>query len=247
PTVSSITKNIDGPFHLTGTLIHGISEGASYGDDWQQFSNYPIVRINHSNGNTYYARTFNWSSTGVMTGATPLTTEYALPAGFPAGDYSLVVTPNGNPSDAVSKPLITSNPADQDVPAFTPASFSVTATGIGPLSYQWRKNGSNLTNGGNVSGATSAMLTFNSSDPMDSGSTIDCVVSNAIGNATSATADYTVGCPSDYNGDGFVTGEDFDAFVEDFIFGLPAADYNGDTFVTGEDFDEFVADFVAGC
>jgi len=55
------------------------------------------------------------------------------------------------------------------------------------------------------------------------------------------------GCPSDVNGDGFVTGEDFDEFVAAFELGDAFADYNGDTFVTGEDFDEFVEDFSLGC
>jgi len=54
-------------------------------------------------------------------------------------------------------------------------------------------------------------------------------------------------CPSDYNGDGFVTGEDFDEFIVAFEAGDIEADFNNDTFVTGEDFDAFVEAFVAGC
>ncbi len=54
-------------------------------------------------------------------------------------------------------------------------------------------------------------------------------------------------CRADYNGDGFVTGEDFDEFVDAFYFGLPSADFNLDTFVTGDDFDAFVAAFESGC
>ena len=101
PTISSITRNSDGSHHLTGTKLNGISEGASYGDDWQMNSNYPIVRLT-SGSNVYYARTYNWSSTGVMTGNTPVTTEFTLPAGLPAGTYSLVTTANGIASDPVT-------------------------------------------------------------------------------------------------------------------------------------------------
>ncbi len=54
-------------------------------------------------------------------------------------------------------------------------------------------------------------------------------------------------CPSDYNEDGFVTGEDFDGFVEAFVAGEASSDFNGDGFVNGEDFDEFAAAFVSGC
>ncbi len=90
PTISSIQWNADGSYHLTGTLLNGISEGAAYGDDNQMASNYPIVRLTALNGNVYYARTYNWSSTGVMTGNTPVSTEFKLPAGLPLGTYSVL-------------------------------------------------------------------------------------------------------------------------------------------------------------
>jgi len=85
-----------------GTLLNGISEGAAYGDDWQMNSNYPIVRLTDAAGNVRYARTYNWSSTSVMTGNTPETTEFRLPPGLAAGTYSLVVVANGNSSVPVS-------------------------------------------------------------------------------------------------------------------------------------------------
>ncbi len=52
---------------------------------------------------------------------------------------------------------------------------------------------------------------------------------------------------ADFNGDGFVTGEDFDAFVSAFELGSITADFNKDGFVTGEDFDAYVEAFQAGC
>jgi len=68
PTISSITHNSDGSYLLTGTLLNGFSEGAAYGDDWQMATNRPLVRFTDSSGNVYYARTFNWSSTGGANG-----------------------------------------------------------------------------------------------------------------------------------------------------------------------------------
>ncbi len=53
--------------------------------------------------------------------------------------------------------------------------------------------------------------------------------------------------PADFNGDGFVTGEDFDAYVAAFEAGDIASDFDGDGFVTGEDFDAYVAAFESGC
>ena len=101
PVVSGVTKNADGSYHLTGTQLNGISQGAAYGDDWQMATNYPIVRLT-SGSTVYYARTFNWSSTGVMTGNAPVTTEFTLPAGFSEGPYSLTVIANGISSDPVA-------------------------------------------------------------------------------------------------------------------------------------------------
>ena len=70
---------------------------------------------------------------------------------------------------------------------------------------------------------------------------------------TSALADRPVleityqRCPSDFNADLFVSGEDFDAFVDAFVLGDAAADFDGNGFVSGDDFDGFTLAFIAGC
>ena len=102
PTVTGITANFDGSYHLTGTLLNGISEGAAYGDDAQMNSNYPLIRMTNSAGNVYYARTYNWSSTGVMTGSTPESADFVVPSGLPTGTYSLVAVANGISSAPVA-------------------------------------------------------------------------------------------------------------------------------------------------
>ena len=102
PTISSITATIaEVSYHLTGTRLNGISAGSAFGDERQNASNYPLVRLTNGS-NSYYARTHNWSSTGVMTGSRPVTTEFDVPGTVPPGTYSLVVVANGNPSDPVS-------------------------------------------------------------------------------------------------------------------------------------------------
>jgi hypothetical protein len=89
-------------YHLVGTNLNGISAGAAYGDDAQMDSNYPLVRLNDNNGNFYYARTYNRSSTGVQTGTAAVSTEFVLPARITPGTYSLVAVANGISSDPVS-------------------------------------------------------------------------------------------------------------------------------------------------
>jgi hypothetical protein len=100
PTIANIVQNDCNSFSIYGTLFNGISEGACYGDDWQMETNYPIIRLS-SGGNIYYARSFNWNSTGVMRGNLADSAEFTLPAGLPAGSYYLVVVANGIASDSV--------------------------------------------------------------------------------------------------------------------------------------------------
>ena len=95
PTITSIKKAGPGVFMFTGHLFNGISEGATYGDDWQMNSNYPLVRITVNGSQVVYARTFNWNSTGVMRGNLNDTVFVAVPKGLPRGKYSIVVTANG--------------------------------------------------------------------------------------------------------------------------------------------------------
>jgi hypothetical protein len=103
PVITGIEQDGCGQFRLTGTQFNGICEGASYGDDWQMNTNYPIVRLsNPANGNVYYARSYGWNSTGVMTGSLVTTTKFKLPSNVPAGSYNLVVTANGVASDPIS-------------------------------------------------------------------------------------------------------------------------------------------------
>jgi hypothetical protein len=103
PVVKSITQNPDGSYHLVGTGLNGISEGAAYGDDAQMNSNYPLVRFTDINGNVTYGRTYNWNSTGVQTGTNLVTMEFALPASATGGGiYSLVLVANGFASDPLT-------------------------------------------------------------------------------------------------------------------------------------------------
>lgn len=100
PTILSISTNGDGSLHFTGTLFNGISEGAAYGDDVQMDSNFPLVRFTDASGNVRYGRTYNWSSTGVMTGNNVVSTDCAAPSGSSSQNVIQVVA-NGIASDGV--------------------------------------------------------------------------------------------------------------------------------------------------
>lgn len=101
PVIKSIVPNKDGSFHISGTQFNGISEGAAYGDDWQMSTNFPIAKLTDGKGNVYYARTYNWTNTGVMTGSLIVGTDMRLPASAPKGSYQLQIIANGIASDPV--------------------------------------------------------------------------------------------------------------------------------------------------
>jgi hypothetical protein len=94
PTIKSITGG-GGVYTLTGMQLNGMDAGAVYGDDAQMDENYPIVQLTNGAGIVYYATTSNWSNSGVATGKTSESVTFTLPAGMPAGNYSLVVSGAG--------------------------------------------------------------------------------------------------------------------------------------------------------
>ena len=74
-------------FLLRGTQLNGLSQAVGYGDDYAAATNYPIVKLTEvSTGQVSFARTYNWSSTGVALGTdthpTPTSTDFELPAGL---------------------------------------------------------------------------------------------------------------------------------------------------------------------
>lgn len=91
--------------------------------------------------------------------------------------------PGGNGPIA---PYITTQPVNQTVSAGQTATFSVTASGTAPLSYQWQMNGSNISN------ATAASYTTPVTTAANSGETFRVVISNSAGNITSSAATLTV-------------------------------------------------------
>ena len=91
---------------------------------------------------------------------------------------------------SAAPPSITQHPASLTVAAGGTAHFTVAATGTG-LSYQWQKDGVILSDGGRVSGATSATLQISGVQAGDAGG-YRSVVSNSSGSAASNSATLSV-------------------------------------------------------
>lgn len=132
---------------------------------------------------------------GNISGADTSTLRLASAQAADAGNYSVVVTNVAGikTSDMVTltveppkvAPTISQPPQNLTVPAGRPAQFTVVATGTEPFSYQWRKGGVGLMNGGNISDAHTATLRLNSTEVTDAGS-YEVRVSNEVGFAESA-------------------------------------------------------------
>ncbi|MCF7763615.1 MAG: immunoglobulin domain-containing protein [Verrucomicrobia bacterium] len=137
---------------------------------------------------------YQWSLNGTaIPGATSAT--LALTGVTPAqgGDYTVDVSnPGGAVTSvpatlAVNEPVvITAQPQRQTVAAGGTASFSVTATGSAPLTYQWKFRGVDMP------GETNPTLTVANVNAASHAGAYRVVVSNPAGPVTSAVAPLTV-------------------------------------------------------
>ena len=138
---------------------------------------------------------YQWTKNGSnISGAT--SSSYTTPATSSA-DHGAVyvvnisnaygtVTSSNATLTVITAPTVSTQPIDQTVTAGQTASFSVSASGTAPFTYQWRKNGSN------ISGATSSSYTTPVTSSADHGAVYSVVVGNNAGIATSSNATLTV-------------------------------------------------------
>ncbi len=105
PTITTFTSTLapGSTYSISGTQFNGLTQGAAYGDDFQDATNYPLVRIvNNSTGNVVYAKTHGHSTMGVATGSAVVSTNFDVPAGIATGASTLYVVANGIPSEGVA-------------------------------------------------------------------------------------------------------------------------------------------------
>ncbi len=130
------------------------------------------------------AAAYSWSN-GATTQAVTVTA---------AGAYTVQITLANNCQSTVSDPVtvtvnpllsISAQPVSQAVCVGAAASFSVTANGTAPLTYQWRKNGTP------INGATLNNYTIPTASLSDAGG-YDLVINSGCGTATSNAATLTL-------------------------------------------------------
>ena len=98
PSITNISSTTLAPgltYTLSGKQLAGLDQGATYGDDVQSSTNFPLVQItNNATGVVTYARTHGWSSVSVAPGKSSAT-KFTLPHNIPSGSSKLVVIANG--------------------------------------------------------------------------------------------------------------------------------------------------------
>ena len=123
----------------------------------------------------------------VAAGTNVLQWRYSKDASFDAGlDAGFV-----DQFAFLSAPNITRQPSSLVNYQGTTAFFSVSASGVSPMTYQWRKNGTNLANTAHIAGVTTPSLVLSAIDYPDAGS-YTVVITNLGGSVTSSPALLTV-------------------------------------------------------
>jgi hypothetical protein len=139
---------------------------------------------------------YQWQFNGTnLPGATKSALTITNAQNANSGDYVVSITNDVGfaiSSDVVltvnAPPSINTQPVSQTLELGSPASFSVDASGVGPISYQWRLNGTNLP------GITAISYSISAVSPADAGA-YDVLVGNVYGSTKSSTATLTVTQP----------------------------------------------------
>lgn len=142
PTVTSVDSTLvaGSTNAISGTQFNGLSEASSYGDDFQNATNYPLVRIvNNTTGHVTYCKTHDHSTMGVATGGTIVSTNFDVPAGIETGASQLFVVANGIPSAAVAVTItgagggfsLSANPTAVTVAQGSSGTSTITSTTTG--------------------------------------------------------------------------------------------------------------------
>ena len=142
----------------------------------------------------HYFWSFNGTNIATATTSSLQVTNVQL---TDSGTYKVIVSNSVSTASASATltvnaagvaPSITTQPVDLVVSNGASASFSVTANGTAPLSYQWFKGTSALLAG------TSSSYTINPASTNDSG-TYSVIITNAAGSITSSVANLSVLLP----------------------------------------------------
>jgi glucose/arabinose dehydrogenase len=176
----------------SGTTGCAITGGSFYNPETAQFPSTYVGKYFFADFCSGWIRLLDPSNSTATSFATGIASPVDLKVSTDGALYYLARGSGGNTGTVTritfgaTPPGITTQPQSQTVAAGGSATFSVVATGAPPLSYQWQRNGTNIT------GATSSSYTLSPVQASDNGAQFRVVVTNPNGSVTSAVATLTV-------------------------------------------------------
>ncbi len=184
---------ISGPVQITGEPAdQSAFNGGTAAFTVSTFGSAPVYYQWQRNG-------ISLTNGGGISGANAATLSISNVSVSDAAVYTVVVSNTMNSvtsEDAIlevnfSPPRITTQPASQMCVAGMTVTLTVTALADPPFSYQWQENGTNLADGGNISGSATSSLTLTNVTLANAG-TYSVIVSNVFDAVSSADAVVTV-------------------------------------------------------
>ena len=156
---------------------------------------------------------YQWQENGVnltdggnLSGSTTSNLDFSTTSSNDAGsnnNYTVIIeNAYGSVTSRVATlvafaPAITTQPQNLIISNGTSVTFSAPTSGTGPLYYQWQFDGTNLGDGGDISGSTTSSLTLSAAAASNGGS-YTLVVTSSWGSVTSSVAKLTLILPAYY-------------------------------------------------
>jgi hypothetical protein len=123
----------------------------------------------------------------------------------------------------------------------------VFAAGSGELEYQWLRDGLPLTDGDTFEGVRTPSLSLATQRLRCGRFELSCRVCGTCGCATSASTEFAIHAPADFNFDGGVDGADVEAFITAWTDAGPGSDFNCDGGTDGADIEAFFVCWENNC
>ncbi|MCX5688699.1 MAG: hypothetical protein NTV94_02720 [Planctomycetota bacterium] len=123
----------------------------------------------------------------------------------------------------------------------------VRASGLGPLTFQWLRDGRPITDESTFEGTQSPAMSIDAASLRCSTFQLSCRVCGNCGCQTSSAIQFSFSFVGDFNVDGGVDGQDIEAFILSWEAGATGADVNCDGGIDGGDIESFFRCWADNC
>jgi hypothetical protein len=188
PTAANLlTFSVSGP----ATYLGGTEQYVATGSDAYSTSGGRSAVNYHAPGDPELAAEGGLAKIALLSQfAAGTVTVTATSPGLTTGTATFTVQPVPSFQPPPAAPAIILQPASTAVTSGQPATFTVTATGTAPMTFQWFRNGAA------IAGATAASFTTAATTSGDNNAQLTVRITNGLGSATSSVATLTVVAPA---------------------------------------------------